>query len=211
MILKSGMQKKLRRLKYERSQAGDTLVSITMSIAVISLVIVIAYALISNSLRLSLQAREREQVKNLVQGQIESLKYLAFQDSDGTIFDNTLHDEMHGFCLFNDSDLNTDNGLPIGLLVLDPGPPEGTVNQLASEDLKNSLRPAGSYDVSTWVCEQFATLEAANVKVKITYKLSDDGQYKEHLFTVEAKWDRVGGSGEEMMTVPIRISPPRTN
>ena len=79
------------------SQRGDTIISILMSMAVITLVIVLAYTLVTQSLSRGQAAREREQVKNLIQSQIEGLKNLAVQNGDDKL-ENIFHDDYATIC-----------------------------------------------------------------------------------------------------------------
>ncbi|MYB40371.1 type II secretion system protein [Candidatus Saccharibacteria bacterium] len=209
------MRSKTKRPNLNRGQAGDTLISIILSVAVISLVIVIAYILISNSLRLSQQAREREQVRNLVQGQIESLKYLVFNDGDHHVFNvfnpsNPLHPGQSSdpFCLV-DAPVSADPQLKVSALLLNDSTkePESDADQISRG---NELKPAHPWPD----CVTFAGLEAADVKIWITYDregmtgTTTDGD-EEHLFKIEARWDGIRG-GEERMEAALRLSPPGT-
>ena len=162
------------------SQQGDTIVSILLSIAVITLVIVLAYTLVSQSLRRGQAAREREQVKNLIQSQIEGLKNLAVQnagidDHAKNIFHKDYDQEMPGavgFCL-------EENGTIIS---------SKTVPSVSLPD----------------DCEQFS-LELNLLEIK--YDSKDDSGSEQHLFTVTAKWDSAAGGQESSLSVPIRIHP----
>ena len=199
------MRKRIGSLNSRRRQAGDTLVSIILSLATISLVMVIAYVLISNSLRLSQQAREREQVNNVLQGQIESLKYLVFNAGDH-LFGNPDLDSPEGFCLVDhrpaDSSLTH---LRISALQLD-----ASRRPLASQPAGNALRPSSGHPG----CVVFSSLDAADVRIWIVYDRGGDGDPEtpdeEYLFTAMAEWDGIGG-GEQRMTVALRLPPPRAS
>ncbi len=208
------MWKKIRRSSLKKNQRGDTLISVVISVAVISFVIVIAYVLVIQGLQLSQQAREREQVRSLVRGQVESLKYLAIEDDEGKIFKDfkksgtPVDGAPYGFCL---GERNSTAELPdikVGVLKL-----------LANGEIDmNSAHQTSelSQDVEYGQCEELESLVAANVKIKITYDEEGFGDPsipgdEDHLFTVIATWDRVGGGGEENMVVPIRIHPLRAD
>lgn len=206
------MRNKTERPNLNRNQAGDTLISIILSVAVISLVIVIAYILISNSLRLSQQAREREQVRNLVRGQLESLKYLVFNDSDQHIFkEGDRFEQGHPFCLV-DAQVDSDMDLEVSALLLDDATKAPLDNQLGPG---NKLAPTRAASPPYWPpCVTFAGLEAADVKIWITYDREGGGDPgtdgdERHLFTVWARWDGIRG-GEEMMDAGLRLSPSGT-
>ena len=194
-----GMKNKIKPFKALRmSQEGDTLVSIVFSIAAVSFVLVIAYVLISNSLRLGQQAREREQVKNLVQSQVEGLKGLAFTDNEEEIFS---FGPEETFCLNEATQIvkkKVDNS-----------------GMIEDYDYVSNPDP----DLVSMECESFDSLEAANVAIDINYYKEspgvppdDDLGNDENLFTVTATWDRVGGSGtaNEKMVIPVRIHPLRS-
>ncbi len=205
------MRKKVKSPSLRKNQDGDTLISVIMSIAVVTLVIVIALVLITQSLRLSQQAKEREQVKNLVQGQVEGIKYLAFQDDQGRIFEDFEIKEgaPYGFCL-GSKEIPSGNpdpapGIAIGVLKLN----------LMGEAISPPVDPVSDLSVGVIECEKFDNLDIANVKIKIIYDKKGSGvsDIDEDLFTVTAVWDRVGSADveNEKMVVPIRIHPLREN
>ncbi len=206
------MRKKVKSPSLRKNQDGDTLISVIMSIAVVTLVIVIALVLITQSLRLSQQAKEREQVRNLVQGQVEGIKYLAFQDDQGRIFEDfeIKMGAPEGFCLGSKEippgALDPAPGIAIGVLKLD---------SMGEAIVPDPSDPASDLSRGVEKCEKFDNLDIANVKIKITYDKEGSGAsgINEDLFTVTAVWDRVGSSDvqNEKMVVPIRIHPLREN
>lgn len=219
------MKKLSKGRNLKANQRGDTLISIILSFAVITLVIVIAYFLVSRSLSLSQQAREREQVKNLAQSQLAGLNYLAFQDDDGDLFEFFNDEKVKnagaaGFCLGTPTPppLPASPSAPFGIgvmLVNDNGeeipwdPPGGS---------PNPRNPANDLGKEMTECESFESLKAANVTITIKYckdgwdsandacttdDMDDDNN--ENLFRVRIEWDRVGGAGKENLVVAERI------
>ena len=208
------MRKNIKHLSLKKNQRGDTLISVIISVGVISLVIVIAYVLVIQGLQLGQQAREREQVRSLVRGQVESLKYLAIEDDEGKIFKEfklsgtSVDGAPDGFCLGKRNSTTTLPEIKVGVLKLDMNGDIDTNPMHQTSEL--------SQDVDHNQCEELDSLVAANVKIKITYDeegfgdSSIDGD-EDHLFTIIATWDRVSGGGEENMVVPIRIHPLRAD
>ena len=208
------MRKRAKNPSLRKNQDGDTLISVILSIAVVTLVIVIALVMITKSLRLSQLAKEREQVSKLVQGQIEGIKYLAFQDDQGRIFEDFEKipgGAPDGFCLGSKEIIppapDPAPNIKIGVLKLDTAgePIVPMPGDLTASDLSRGVTE----------CEKFENLDIANVKIKITYDKTGSGAsgIDEDLFTVTAVWDRVG-SGDvqnEKMVIPIRIHPLREN
>ena len=150
------MKRKIRfNPNLRKSQRGDTLVSVALSIAAVSLVMVITYIMITQGVRTGQRAREREQIKNLVQGQIEGLKSLAFKNDSDVAYDIFQFEEADQFCLAKNTDTTdmiTDGNLYI--LVL---------NSTATHTYM------GTHDQ----CENFASLKASNFKIHITYDAED--------------------------------------
>ena len=172
------------------SQRGDTIVSILLSIAVITLVIVLAYTLVSQSLRRGQAAREREQVKNLIQSQIEGLKNLAARGEDDVTL-NIFHDDY-------DED---QSGVPFCL------EEDGTITKDIRYRKALSSTPGSSTFPSvdqTDDCETFG-LELENLW--IIYDSADSASNEQHLFTVRADWVSAVGGQESTLSVPVRIHP----
>ena len=160
-----------------RNQRGDTIVSVLLSIAVITLVIVLAYTLVSQSLRRGHAAREREQIKNLIQSQIEGLKNLAVRQGTGdtlNIFDDKY---VSGklFCLKDD----------------------GTIHNYGHD------RP---FDIDETAVQNCDTFELPLDKLWIEYKPKDVAGNDQHLFTVTAEWYSTSGQ-KSNLSVPVRIHP----
>ena len=70
----------------KKYQAGDTLTSVLVSIAVIGFVLAIAYFSLNKSTRQSIDSRELTKVEKAVQGQIEAIKYLSANDHNRHFF-----------------------------------------------------------------------------------------------------------------------------
>ena len=182
----------------DANQRGDTLISVLLSVAITGLVIVLAYTLVSRSVRYGQQAREREQVKNLIQSQIEGLKSLAAASNDAETHDIFQFEQPVAGSQADEFCLN----------------PLGTIIQL-----KDAVGPGNIHaDIQVGAtpdkqCDKFSNLEAADVELSIIYDRNGEGEISdpsddEHLFTVTATWTRVGGAGDdERLSVPIRIHP----
>ena len=198
------------RVPERASQRGDTIISVLLSVIITSLVIVLAYSLLSRSLRFSQQARERDQVKNLIQSQIEGLKNLAVvgekDEPNKYIFQFT--DPKHAFCL-------KPNGTLIYLGDIDPSKPGELADPVIHTFPTSPPPPPAPPRGPQTECEKSASLASANVKLTITYdKEGVDGDPavdgdEEHLFTITAKWDLTGdaASGTGQSVIPIRIHP----
>jgi hypothetical protein len=70
--------------KLHRNSAGDTIVEVLIAVAVVSLVLGAAFAVVNRTLHNAQQAREHTEALNLLQGQLERVKstikkYLATQ------------------------------------------------------------------------------------------------------------------------------------
>ena len=218
-----------RKLTLCRSQRGDTLISVAISVAAVSLVIVLSYFLVSRGISLNQQAKEREQVRNLVQSQIEGIKNLAFkagisltQDPFHTYAEHTSTvggGERRLFCLNADGLIVTYkfNGSP-------PVPKRDmTTNELefyTSGDYIKTPDPAGmpgALPPAKIGCEEFAILKPANLEIVITYEKYKvvSGQpppgIEQNLFTVTATWEGADGGREENMVVATRLHPLATN
>ena len=224
-----------RKLTLCRSQRGDTFISVAMSVAAISLVIVLSYFLVSRGIRLNQQAKEREQVRNLVQSQIEGIKNLAFKGGTEATQNpfytyekagDTTAGERRFFCL-------NPNGLIVTYKFVSTNPSE---IERANDELV--FYTSGSkYTKMTDLagmqvhlhpaeigCEAFPILEVANVEIVITYEkyknlstlpscnISSSDCIEQNLFTVTATWDGAsGGSIKENMVVATRLHPLSTN
>ena len=183
----------------DANQRGDTLISVLLSVAITGLVIVLAYTLVSRSVRYGQQAREREQVKNLIQSQIEGLKSLAAASNDAETHNIFQFDQPIAGSQADEFCLN-----PLGTIIqLKDAVGPGNIHADIAEDTTDPNKQ----------CDKFSNLEAADVKLSIIYDRNGEGEISdpsddEHLFTVTATWTRVGGAGDdEKLAVPIRIHP----
>jgi type II secretory pathway pseudopilin PulG len=59
------------------NKAGDTIIEVLLSLAVLGMVIGTSYAIASRSLKRAQQAQERTQATKLVEGQIDRIKYIS--------------------------------------------------------------------------------------------------------------------------------------
>ena len=180
-------------------QRGDTIISVLLSVAIASLVIVLAYTLISRSVRYGQQAREREQVKNLIQSQIEGLKNLAATGDSSSPEDIFQFEDGDKFCLS-----------PSGRIIQTW---DATVPPSIHVDIRQALPPMPPMKQ----CDEFSNLKEADVELTITYdkkgsNMTLDSAEDEHLFVVTAEWTRVGDAnvGEGILSIPVRIHPINT-
>jgi Tfp pilus assembly protein PilV len=63
--------------KLHRNSAGDTIVEVLIAVAVVSLVLGAAFAVVNRTLHNAQQAREHTEALNLLQGQLERVKALS--------------------------------------------------------------------------------------------------------------------------------------
>ena len=87
------------RLKWHlKPQQGDTLIEVLLSIAIISLVLAVSYAISTRALQQGVQAREHTEAMYLLQGQVETLKFRE-QNSTEAIFKAFEDTANNNFCL----------------------------------------------------------------------------------------------------------------
>ena len=143
------------KINLRTDQRGDTIIAILLSIAIIGLVVALAYFLINRSFALNLNARQRNQVIKIVQGQIEGLKSLAVSGATGSndIFDidgyknnKNVNTESTAFCLDVDNQVILKTGMT---------------------QYKSTTAAAG-YDKCAGL-EDITSLESAEVELTITY------------------------------------------
>ena len=69
------------------NQRGDTLVEVTLAVAILAMVLASAYAVIARAAKIGQSAKERSQAVALVQQQAEIIQSFAIRDWDGFITD----------------------------------------------------------------------------------------------------------------------------
>ena len=69
------------------NQRGDTLVEVTLAVAILAMVLASAYAVIARAAKIGRSAKERSQAVALVQQQAEIIQSFAIRDWDGFITD----------------------------------------------------------------------------------------------------------------------------
>jgi type II secretory pathway pseudopilin PulG len=72
-------QMRARALRNVRSKAGDTLIEVTLALAILSMVLITSTVVATQSYRLGQTARERTTISNAAQGQLEAMR--AFRDN----------------------------------------------------------------------------------------------------------------------------------
>ena len=70
----------------KKYQTGDTLTAVLVSVAIIGLMLAVAYFSLNKSTRQSIDSRELTKIEKAVQGQIEAIKYLAANDHNRHFF-----------------------------------------------------------------------------------------------------------------------------
>lgn len=71
-------------IKLFRSQVGDTIVEVLLSVVIVGLAITLGYGLASRSLRANRQAQERSEALKAAESQLERLKKRAATDTNGS-------------------------------------------------------------------------------------------------------------------------------
>ena len=101
------------------------------------------------------------------------MKYLVFNDSDQHIFkEGDRFEQGHPFCLV-DAQVDSDMDLEVSALLLDDATKAPLDNQLGPG---NKLAPTRAASPPYWPpCVTFAGLEAADVKIWITYDREGGG------------------------------------
>lgn len=156
----------LRRIGH----AGDTLVEVMISMAIIALVLGSSYSLAIRATNTGRQAQERVEATKLIEGQIEKLKYRS------TVADFWLpsKDYMSGnpFCVTNSSTISTripTSGLNVSTDVL--------TDNFADYPLVGCQTSNGRYNMSIFY---------------------NPAPTSNDTFTFKIRWDRLGGGRDEV-------------
>ncbi len=88
---------------YKKSQRGDTIVEVLISVAILALALAISYSLANRSLRTGLSANARAEATAIAQGQVEMLKSARY--TNPATFDSTFRITAP-FCITQDNPLS---------------------------------------------------------------------------------------------------------
>ena len=91
----------LKPLRFSRSQSGDTIVEVLITIAVISLILVTAYAVTNRNTRRIQDTQERNQALQLAQQQVEFLRVKGPLTGGNTCFDSSGNPTGGASCTVN--------------------------------------------------------------------------------------------------------------
>ncbi len=158
-----------------QNRAGDTLVEVLISIAIVSVVVTGAYALASRSLHQGITASEHSQALKLAEGQLESLKFRQQRSAEAdflNMFGAAQPTSSSNFCLNTSaSDPSASNWLPL------PNPAGA-----AAATTLVTTGPGATYNPS---CVDTSSKYFMNINVRVS------GSNPSYLLTV--RWNAIGG------------------
>ncbi|MCA9347460.1 type II secretion system protein [Candidatus Saccharibacteria bacterium] len=157
---------------------GDTLIEVMIALAIISSVIAVSYATASKALLVGRAAQERTEALKLLEGQIETLKANA-AGSGGSIFTTS----SASFCLRSDGSIVEQSSVPDDLFA---------DNLTTSADSSTPVGPGITYDFNC------ALGTDGRYKISIVRSDSGSGSSLRNIFTLRARWDRLGGGKDEV-------------
>jgi prepilin-type N-terminal cleavage/methylation domain-containing protein len=160
-----------------KKQAGDTLVEVMISIAVIALAIAISYAISGKNLNVGITARERTSAVGLVQGQIERMKE-AQQINAATL--SGLKSAGQHFCFNTSSAVQN--------------------NSAVTPNNNNLAADTGRYNASCISGGKFY-LDINYVPVNTN---ADPTKSSGNSFMFTARWFRLGGGTDQVVTIYYR-------
>lgn len=145
-------------------QAGETIIAVMMSSAILGLSISGAYVVARRSLNLGQEASERIQVLKMVETQIERLKYRTSTDFPGT----GIFDETSPYCITDSLAISTDTR---NSACIDGTFPDSELSMSIQYD--SSGPDAGPYDDDTFTITAEWTRVASNAvdNVTIVYRI----------------------------------------
>jgi type II secretory pathway pseudopilin PulG len=164
-------------------QAGDTIIEVMISVAVVAAVLGVSYATANRSLRSGQQAQERGEALKLVESNLERLKYISTKDfAATTIFSQPVNS---AFCIAN---MNSTSAMLSTISGYNP--------------VLNSDNFAG-YVSGTTNCRFDST---GNTGGRYNLAIVYTGAGANDTFIVSARWDSLSGTREEVK-IPYRIHP----
>lgn len=125
--------------KLRASSAGDTIVEVMISMAVLGGALGIAYAIANNSLNQSRDAQERTQVTKILQSQLELLRASA------SLPNTQIYSAGGQFCFYTDSSGNT-------TMVPWPNASTPPASGKCTQGFYNYYITRGAYDTFTATC-----------------------------------------------------------
>lgn len=195
-----------------RRQRGDTIVEVMIAAAIIGLVIAISYATSSRALRAGRQAQERTEAYKYVESQLEQLKLMADTNvkSFGLDTSKPVHVSNQAASVYSDAyDRNPAGGSQSFCL----STVSGTL-QVIPQDMivvDQYVDPGDNYDLvasSTGAPTGAETYHkdcavGADGRYKMSIERADSTIFAQtvSVFTVRARWQRVGGGKDEVKVV----------
>lgn len=160
-----------------KKQAGDTLVEVLISIAIVSVVITGAYALASRSLRQGITASEHGQALKLAESQLESLKFRQ-QHSAEADFLSTFATTDPNFCLDTSASDPSDsswqpkpNSNPLTLATTGSPPPYSAVCASSSKYFMNiNVRSSASNPPSYLITVRWNAIGGGTSQTQLYYR-----------------------------------------
>ena len=157
---------------------GETIVEVLIAIAVIALTLGTSFALANRSLRLGIESRERGEALQIIEGQIESLKYVHANARESGLeaqFDS-LYRTNTAFC----------------------------VRAVESNDPNAHYRPATSPDCT--VNSLGASGQAdSRYRISIRYIADTSPALNNSVHEFSVRWDRFGGAVDEPTRIYYRL------
>jgi Tfp pilus assembly protein PilV len=163
-----------------KSQIGDTIVEVLISIAIVALAISISYAISGKNLNVGITARERTQALALVQGQIERMKAAHLSPDADTQVPKLSN--VH-FC-YDDNALRHDNPPSIN-------PDANALSTDAPNYLANCVISGKYY------------LDINYIDPATDPALAPTDRYGDS-FAVTARWYQIGGGTDQIVTLYYR-------
>ena len=165
-----------------KKQHGDTLVEVMIALAIIGSVIAISYATASRALRIGVYAQERTEALKIAEGQIEILKAAASVSSTQVYSVDT---SVSSFCMKTDGSggVATQHVPAVDLL---------------ADDLTSGVIAIGPVPTYDTAC---ALGQDGRYKVSILRSDSGSGATERNVFTVRARWNKLGGGKDEVSII----------
>ncbi len=173
---------RIKLFKSRSTQAGDTLIEVMIALAIIGLVIAVSYSTANRALQVGRRAQERTEALKEAESQIETLKAIGSLTGTNDIFSTVPGGPTDpSFCvsstgLFEQNTINPD--------VLSAG---------TNLDVAPSGVPSGSTTYNS------SCTGGIDGRYKKSITRVDDTITGQSTFTVRVRWDRIGGSRDEVV------------